>query len=150
MQKLLIASALVLAISATGRSSTWCSTGTPRSVKASTSRCGTCVEPVVMARKHLEAARPALYATLLRIEGTILDGRSGRLPVKPPIEVPLPGLPAALPRVPAKSLRPEGFFRPDAPLDPQRLLLSGLDAADSGGDQRGKVGDSPSAAGSIL
>jgi protease-4 len=28
---------------------------------------------------------------VLRIEGTIIDGRSGRLPVKPPIEVPLVG-----------------------------------------------------------
>src|SRR5256885_13769888 len=27
----------------------------------------------------------------MRIEGTIIDGRSGRLPVKPPIEIPLVG-----------------------------------------------------------
>jgi protease-4 len=31
------------------------------------------------------------YVALMRIEGTIIDGRSGRLPVKPPIEVPLVG-----------------------------------------------------------
>jgi protease IV len=31
------------------------------------------------------------YVAVLRIEGTIVDGRSGRLPVKPPIEVPLLG-----------------------------------------------------------
>ena len=31
------------------------------------------------------------YVAVLRIEGTIVDGRSGRLPVKPPIEVPLVG-----------------------------------------------------------
>jgi protease-4 len=31
------------------------------------------------------------YVGLIRIEGTIIDGRSGRLPVKPPIEVPLVG-----------------------------------------------------------
>jgi len=31
------------------------------------------------------------YVALMRIEGTIIDGRSGRLPVKPPVEVPLLG-----------------------------------------------------------
>ena len=31
------------------------------------------------------------YVAVLRIEGTIVDGRSGRLPVKPPIDVPLVG-----------------------------------------------------------
>lgn len=31
------------------------------------------------------------YIALMRIEGTIIDGRSGRLPVKPPVEVPLVG-----------------------------------------------------------
>jgi protease-4 len=31
------------------------------------------------------------YVALMRIEGTIIDGRSGRLPVKPPVEVPLVG-----------------------------------------------------------
>jgi protease IV len=39
------------------------------------------------------APRPRLrrYVALLRIEGTIVDGRSGRLPVQPPIEIPLLG-----------------------------------------------------------
>ncbi|TMF33863.1 MAG: hypothetical protein E6I30_07220, partial [Chloroflexi bacterium] len=31
------------------------------------------------------------YVALMRIEGTIIDGRSGHLPVKPPVEVPLLG-----------------------------------------------------------
>jgi protease IV len=31
------------------------------------------------------------YVALLRIEGTIVDGRSGRLPIQPPFEVPLLG-----------------------------------------------------------
>lgn len=47
------------------------------------------------ARGKLRVAAPTLargkYVAVLRIEGTIIDGRSGRLPVKPPIEVPLVG-----------------------------------------------------------
>ena len=35
--------------------------------------------------------RVSRYVALMRIEGTIVDGRSGRLPVKPPVEVPLLG-----------------------------------------------------------
>jgi len=35
--------------------------------------------------------RRGRYVALMRIEGTIIDGRSGRLPVKPPVEVPLVG-----------------------------------------------------------
>jgi len=31
------------------------------------------------------------YVAILRIEGTIIDGRSGRLPVKPPIDIPIVG-----------------------------------------------------------
>src|SRR5207249_3300298 len=31
------------------------------------------------------------YVALMRIEGVIIDGRSGRLPVQPPVEVPLVG-----------------------------------------------------------
>ncbi len=31
------------------------------------------------------------YVALMRIEGTIIDGHSGRLPVRPPIEIPLVG-----------------------------------------------------------
>ena len=47
------------------------------------------------ARAKLKIAAPALargkYVAVIRIEGTIIDGRSGRLPVKPPIDVPLVG-----------------------------------------------------------
>jgi protease-4 len=35
--------------------------------------------------------RRGRYVALMRIEGTIIDGRSGRLPVKPPVDVPLVG-----------------------------------------------------------
>jgi len=35
--------------------------------------------------------RRGRYVALMRIEGTIIDGRSGSLPVKPPIDVPLVG-----------------------------------------------------------
>jgi len=47
------------------------------------------------ARRKLRRPAPALgrgrYVAIMRIEGTIIDGRSGRPPVKPPIEVPLVG-----------------------------------------------------------
>lgn len=47
------------------------------------------------ARAKMRSAAPTLgrgkYVAVLRIEGTIIDGRSGKLPVKPPIEVPLLG-----------------------------------------------------------
>jgi len=47
------------------------------------------------AARKLQRPAPTLgrgkYVALIRIEGTIVDGRSGRLPVKPPIEVPLVG-----------------------------------------------------------
>ena len=47
------------------------------------------------ARRKLARPRPTLgrgrYVAIMRIEGTILDGRSGRPPVKPPIELPLVG-----------------------------------------------------------
>jgi protease-4 len=47
------------------------------------------------ARAKLRVPAPALargkYVAVLRIEGTIIDGRSGRLPVRPPIEIPLVG-----------------------------------------------------------
>jgi protease IV len=47
------------------------------------------------ASRKMRVPAPALgrgrYVALMRIEGTIIDGRSGRLPVKPPIEVPLVG-----------------------------------------------------------
>jgi protease-4 len=47
------------------------------------------------AQAKMRSAAPTLgrgkYVAVLRIEGTIVDGRSGKLPVKPPIEVPLIG-----------------------------------------------------------
>ena len=47
------------------------------------------------ASRTMQTPAPALrlrkYVALMRIEGTIIDGRSGRLPVKPPVEVPLLG-----------------------------------------------------------
>jgi protease-4 len=47
------------------------------------------------ARGKLETPPPRLrfgkYVALLRIEGTIVDGRSGRPPIRPPIEIPLVG-----------------------------------------------------------
>ena len=47
------------------------------------------------ARTKLRSSAPNLglgkYVAVLRIEGTIVDGRSSKLPVKPPIEVPLVG-----------------------------------------------------------
>jgi protease-4 len=47
------------------------------------------------ARRQMRSAPPSLgrgkYVALIRIEGTIIDGRSGRLPVRPPVEVPLLG-----------------------------------------------------------
>jgi protease-4 len=46
-------------------------------------------------RGKLQVAPPSLgrgkYVAVIRIEGTIVDGRSGRLPVRPPIDVPLVG-----------------------------------------------------------
>jgi protease-4 len=47
------------------------------------------------AQSKMRAPAPTLgrgkYVAVLRIEGMIIDGRSGRLPIKPPIEVPLVG-----------------------------------------------------------
>lgn len=47
------------------------------------------------ASRKLRLPPPSLrrgrYVALMRIEGTIIDGRSGRLPIKPPVEVPLVG-----------------------------------------------------------
>jgi protease IV len=47
------------------------------------------------AQSKMRSPAPSLgrgkYVAVLRIEGTIVDGRSGRLPFKPPIEVPLVG-----------------------------------------------------------
>jgi protease IV len=47
------------------------------------------------ARRKMSRPAPRLrrgrYVAIMRIEGTILDGRSGRPPVKPPVDVPLVG-----------------------------------------------------------
>ncbi|HSP10008.1 MAG TPA: S49 family peptidase [Candidatus Dormibacteraeota bacterium] len=47
------------------------------------------------ARRAMRAPAPTLgrgrYVALLRIEGTIVDGRSSRMPVQPPVEIPLLG-----------------------------------------------------------
>lgn len=47
------------------------------------------------ARRRLKTPAPTSgrgkYIAILRIDGTIIDGRSGRLPVKPPIDLPLVG-----------------------------------------------------------
>jgi protease-4 len=47
------------------------------------------------ASAKMRSAAPNLgrgkYVAVLRIEGTIIDGRSGKLPFKPPVEVPLVG-----------------------------------------------------------
>ncbi|HXI95719.1 MAG TPA: signal peptide peptidase SppA [Candidatus Acidoferrum sp.] len=47
------------------------------------------------ARAKMRSPAPSLgrgkYVAVLRIEGTIVDGRSGGLPVKPPVEIPLVG-----------------------------------------------------------
>lgn len=53
------------------------------------------IAPWDVARLALASPRPTLgrgkYIAVLRIEGTIVDGRSARLPVKPPFAVPLVG-----------------------------------------------------------
>ena len=47
------------------------------------------------ARRRVRAPRPATgrgrYVAIMRVEGTIVDGRSGQLPIKPPIDLPLVG-----------------------------------------------------------
>jgi protease-4 len=47
------------------------------------------------AQRSLRTPAPALgggrYVAILRIEGTIVDGRSGRLPVRPPVNIPILG-----------------------------------------------------------
>ena len=47
------------------------------------------------AQSKMRSPAPTLgrgkYVAVLRIEGTIIDGRSGKLPIKPPVEVPLVG-----------------------------------------------------------
>jgi protease-4 len=52
-----------------------------------------------LARRRVGRPAPMLrrgsYVAIMRIEGTILDGRSGRPPIKPPIDVPIFGEPRA-------------------------------------------------------
>jgi len=47
------------------------------------------------ATRNMRPPRPKMrrgrYVALMRVEGTIMDGRSGRLPVRPPVNVPLVG-----------------------------------------------------------
>jgi protease-4 len=47
------------------------------------------------ARRRLPVKRPTTgrgaYVAIMRVEGTIIDGRSDRLPIKPPIDLPLVG-----------------------------------------------------------
>lgn len=56
---------------------------------------GGALGPWERARAKLRTPRPRLrrgrYVAVMRIEGTIVDGRSGRLPVKPPVDLPLIG-----------------------------------------------------------
>ncbi|TMD20911.1 MAG: signal peptide peptidase SppA [Chloroflexi bacterium] len=51
------------------------------------------------ARRHMSRPAPRLrlgsYVAIIRIEGTIIDGRSGRPPVAPPVEIPIVGDPRA-------------------------------------------------------
>ncbi len=51
------------------------------------------------ARRRMSRPAPRLrlgsYVAIIRIEGTIIDGRSGRPPVAPPVEVPIVGDPRA-------------------------------------------------------
>ena len=42
-------------------------------------------------RRPAPKLRMGKYVALIRIEGTIIDGRSGRMPVRPPVNVPLLG-----------------------------------------------------------
>jgi protease-4 len=53
------------------------------------------IAPWDVARRKIRLPSPKLnrgkYVSVLRIEGTIVDGRSGRLPVRPPIDIPLVG-----------------------------------------------------------
>ena len=52
---------------------------------------GTWEQASAKLRTHAPRLRPRKYVAVLRIEGTIIDGRSSKLPVKPPFEVPLIG-----------------------------------------------------------
>ncbi|GAC1685277.1 MAG: signal peptide peptidase SppA [Candidatus Dormibacteraceae bacterium] len=54
-------------------------------------RIGTWEQAQKKVRTHAPTLRARKYVAVLRIEGTIIDGRSAKLPFKPPIEIPLVG-----------------------------------------------------------
>ena len=58
-------------------------------------RLGATVGTWERARSKMRPPRPTLrrgrYVAIMRIEGAIIDGRSGSLPVKPPVDIPLIG-----------------------------------------------------------
>src|SRR5207253_10962344 len=54
-------------------------------------RIGTWEQASGKMRRPAPSLRRGKYIALMRIEGTIVDGRSGRLPVKPHIDIPLAG-----------------------------------------------------------
>ncbi len=54
-------------------------------------RLGTWERAQAKMRVPAPTLRRGKYVALIRIEGTILDGRSGRMPVRPPVNVPLVG-----------------------------------------------------------
>jgi len=54
-------------------------------------RIGTWEQAAGKMRGPAPSLQRGKYVALMRIEGTIIDGRSGRLPVQPPIDIPLVG-----------------------------------------------------------
>jgi protease IV len=54
-------------------------------------RIGTWERAGARLRQPAPKLRVGKYVALLRIEGSIVDGRSGRLPARPPVEIPLVG-----------------------------------------------------------
>ncbi len=54
-------------------------------------RIGTWEQAQRKMRQPAPTLRLGRYVALIRIEGSIIDGRSGRLPARPPIEIPLVG-----------------------------------------------------------
>ena len=54
-------------------------------------RIGTWEQAQKKVRLPAPTLRARKYVAVLRIEGTIVDGRSGKLPFKPPIEIPMVG-----------------------------------------------------------
>ena len=54
-------------------------------------RIGTWERAESRMRKHAPTFGRGRYVALMRVEGTIIDGHSGRLPARPPIDIPLVG-----------------------------------------------------------